>query len=78
MRDMRAQSDERDRSPVPRALAWAGFLALLALHLDFWRERRDVIWFSWMPEDLAWRLCWMLAAILYLLFFCRFVWREDS
>ena len=60
-----------------RALAWAGFLALLVLHLDFWRPQRDVLWFGWMPEELLWRLGWMGLAGLYLVFFCRRIWTED-
>ena len=76
---MRAEREDRAHpGPVVRAVAWGGFLLLLVGHLDFWRESRDVVWFSWMPEDLAWRLAWMAGAILYLLFFCHFVWREDS
>ncbi len=60
-----------------RTIAWAGFLLLLALHLDFWRPRRPEIWFGWLPEEMLWRLAWMALALLYLIFFCRCVWKED-
>ena len=51
-----------------------GFLVLLALHLDFWRGARDAVWLGWIPEELAYRLGWMLLALVYLLYFCRCVW----
>jgi hypothetical protein len=60
------------------ALAWVGALALVALHLDFWRPQRVVLYFGWLPEELAYRLAWMGLAALYLVFVCRFVWREDA
>jgi len=63
-------------SRAVRALAWIGFLALLILHLDFWRPRGSGIWFGWMPEELAWRLGWIVLAVGYLLFFTTAVWRE--
>lgn len=34
--------------------------------------------FGWMPEELLWRLAWMAAAWLYLLWFCRAIWRDDE
>ena len=49
-----------------RWLAWLGFAALLALHLDFWRPQRARLWFGWMPEEILWRLGWMALAWLYL------------
>lgn len=52
-------------------------MLLLVLHLDFWRPQRDVIWFGWMPEELVWRLAWMVLAFVYLIFFCSRVWKED-
>ncbi len=59
-------------------IAWALGLLLVALHLDFWRPDRPVLWFGWMPEELLWRLGWMLAAFVYLLWFCARVWRVED
>jgi hypothetical protein len=55
-------------------IAWALGLLLLALHLDFWRPQRAELWFGWVPEELLWRLVWMLLAFLYLAWFCSRVW----
>jgi hypothetical protein len=60
------------------ALAWLGFVALLALHLDFWREREARIVLGWMPHELAYRLAWMALAWLYLAYVCKFVWRAED
>jgi hypothetical protein len=61
-----------------RIIAWGGFLGLLALHLDFWRAQRVTIWFGWLPEELLYRLAWMLLAWGYLLYVCRYHWRTDE
>lgn len=61
-----------------RLLAWLGGLALVALHVDFWRPRRPVLWLGWLPEELAYRLGWMLLAWLYLLFLTRRVWNRET
>lgn len=61
-----------------RGLAWAGFLGLVALHLDFWRPQRVVLWFGWVPEELLYRLGWMALAWLYLLWVCRALWRGSD
>ncbi len=61
-----------------RRTAWLGALVLLFLHLDFWRVQRPKLWFGWMPEELLYRLLWMLLAWLYLLFFCARIWRDDN
>lgn len=60
-----------------RALAWVFGLALLALHLDFWRGPRagEVLG---LPEELAYRVGWMLLAAAYLWFFTARVWRAES
>lgn len=60
------------------ALAWLGALALLALHLDGWRPQRGAVYLGAVPEELAWRLGWMLLATGYLVFFCRHVWRDEE
>ena len=61
-----------------KVIAWAGFALLIVTHLDFWRPQRPELYFGWLPEDLAYRLLWMLAAWAYLLFFTRWVWRDDA
>ena len=59
-------------------LAWLGGAILLALHLDFWRERGTELYLGWLPEELAWRVAWMLLAMCYLVWFCKSVWAEDE
>jgi len=59
-------------------LAWFGAAVLLVLHHDFWRERGVELWFGWVPEELAWRLAWMLLTLGYLIWFCAAVWVEDE
>ena len=59
------------------AIAWLGALALLALHVDFWRTPSDARVLGWMPFELVWRLGWMALAAIYLQFFCRCVWTSD-
>ena len=58
--------------------AWAGFLLLLALHLDLFGTPRLGLLFGWIPGELAWRLTWMGLALAYLLFFCARIWREEE
>lgn len=50
---------------------------LVLLHLDFWRPQRPVIYFGWLPEELAYRLGWMLLAWAYLEWFVRKVWSGE-
>ena len=79
----------RPRAAAP--LAWAGALALVALHNDAWlqgllprgltREARADLWLGVLPGELGYRLAWMLLAWLYLAWFCRVVWvspREEQ
>lgn len=56
-------------------VAWGLGLALVVLHLDFWRPARDVVYLGWIPEELALRLVWMALATLYVWWFCARVWR---
>jgi hypothetical protein len=58
--------------------AWVGGLILLALHLDFWRERSTALLGGAVPFELAWRVGWMLAAFIYLVWFCRAIWIEEE
>ncbi|MCB1036941.1 MAG: hypothetical protein KDD47_24150 [Acidobacteria bacterium] len=62
----------------PKWIAWIGLVVLIVLHLDFWRPQRAVLYFGWLPEDMAYRLGWMLLAWAYLIFFTRSVWREED
>jgi hypothetical protein len=59
-------------------LAWGGFLALLVLHLDSWRPAGDALLGGWLPEELAYRVGWILLAWLYLVFVCARLWREED
>lgn len=59
-------------------LAWIFAVILLLLHLDFWRPQRPVIYFGWLPEEMAYRLGWMLLAWAYLEWFTRKVWSSSD
>lgn len=63
---------------LDRTLAWLGGLALLVLHLDFWRGPRPDLVFGAIPEELAYRVLWMLAAAAYLWFFTARVWTDED
>ena len=58
-------------------LAWILAAILLLLHLDFWRPQRPVVYFGWLPEEMAYRLGWMLLAWGYLEWFTRKVWSSE-
>jgi hypothetical protein len=66
------------RGSVHRWIAALGGALLLALHLDFWRPQHSVLHFGWLPEELGYRIAWMLLAWLYLLHFTAYVWRDDE
>ena len=53
-----------------RWIAWVGFVVLMGLHLDFWRPQRAILYLGWIPEEIAYRLGWILLVWLYLLFLC--------
>ncbi|QDU66418.1 hypothetical protein [Engelhardtia mirabilis] len=57
-------------------VAWTGALVLVALHLDFWRTAQPRLIAGLVPEELAWRLAWMVLATAYLFWFTARVWRE--
>ena len=59
-------------------MASLGFLLLVLLHLDFWRTQRVRLLLGWVPEELAYRLLFLILAWLYMLFLCARVWREDA
>ena len=58
--------------------AWAIGLLLVVLHVDAWRPKRDVLWFDAIPEELGYRVAWMLAAAVYLVWFTACVWRSEG
>ena len=58
-------------------IAWLGGMILLVLHFDFWRVQRAELYFGWLPEELAYRVTWLLLAWVYLLYFCAVVWRDE-
>ena len=61
-----------------RWIAWISAVVLLVLHLDFWRVQRPVLYWGWLPEELLYRMTWLGLAWVFLLFFCRYIWREDD
>lgn len=73
------QTPEGSRPAPSRArtaLAWAGALTLVALHVMPWHPAGLVA--GWLPAELAWRLAWMGLALVYLLWFCGVVWRDEA
>jgi len=68
----------RTPKTISHAVAWIAGVLLLVLHLDFWREQRVELYWDWLPEELMYRVVWLLLAWGFLLFFCHFVWREDD
>lgn len=58
-------------------LAWILAVILQLLHLDFWRPQSPEIYFGWLPQELAYRLGWMILAWLYLEWFTRRVWSSE-
>ena len=63
-----------------RAALWiasSSLVALVLLHLDFWRPQRARLVLGWVPEELAYRLVFIVLAWLYLLFVTARLWRED-
>ena len=67
-------------APSPRLgwIATAGFLLLMLLHLDFWSGGWAGLDWGWVPGELVYRLSWIGAAWLYLIFFCRVIWRDGD
>lgn len=59
------------------ATGWLGFALLAFLHVDFWRSSPPTLHFGWVPEELLYRLGWIVLAWLYLCFVCARLWREE-
>jgi hypothetical protein len=53
-------------------------IGLLVTHVDPWRPQRAEVWFGWLPEELLWRLLWMLAAWAFVAWFTRAVWAREA
>lgn len=66
------------RRRIESLVAVLGLVLLLVLHLDFWRPQVVRLHFGWLPEELLYRLVWMLFAWGYLLFFCARIWPDDG
>lgn len=61
-----------------RVVGALGLVLLVGGYLDFWREPRARLYFGWLPEELAWRLGYVLACVLYLAFVTRVLWVEED
>ena len=59
-------------------IAAAGFLVLVLLHLDFWRPQRPRLLLGWLPEELAYRIAFIVLAWIYILWICQWIWREED
>ncbi|MHC4948555.1 MAG: hypothetical protein ACYTG1_09865 [Planctomycetota bacterium] len=59
-------------------IAWIAGLVLVALHLDYYRAGDGPLRWGWVPDELAWRVGSIGLAWAYILFVCRYVWREDD
>lgn len=66
------------RRRAAQRLALLFLAGLLLGHLDSWRPQRAVVWFGWLPEELAWRIAWMLAAWAFVVWFTRAVWARET
>ena len=58
--------------------AVTGFVVLAVLHLDFWRPQSPRLLFGWLPEELAYRIVYIVVAWIYMLWICDRVWREED
>ncbi len=63
---------------VALRIAAAGFLVLVVLHLDFWRPQSPRLLFGWLPEELGYRIVYIVLAWIYVLWICDRVWREED
>ena len=59
-------------------IAWIAGFALVVLHLDYWRGPGGPLLWGWLPSELAYRVVYVGLAWAYILFVCRYVWREDD
>ena len=62
---------------VSAAIAWIALLLLVVTHMDFWRPQEVSLVAGWLPFELAYRIVWLLAAWLYMVFLCRLLWPEE-
>lgn len=69
----------RASSRAERIFAATSAVVLFVLHLDFWREPAPTLLLGFVPEELAYRLAWMVLAALWVAWFCgRFFGREPE
>ncbi len=59
-------------------IAATGFLVLVVLHLDFWRPQSPRLLLGWLPQELAYRIAFIVLAWIYILWVCGWVWREED
>ena len=64
--------------PVALRIAAAGFLVLVLLHFDFWRPQSPRLLLGWLPEELAYRIAFIVLAWIYILWICQWIWREED
>jgi hypothetical protein len=53
-----------------------GAVGLTLLHLDFWRTQRGTLLLGWIPDELLYRLIYILLAGAYILWICA--WLPDA
>ena len=63
---------------VAHRIAAVGFLVLVVLHFDFWRPQSARLLFGWLPQELAYRIAYIGLAWIYVVWICRWVWREED
>ncbi|MDX1388876.1 MAG: hypothetical protein R3344_06775, partial [Acidobacteriota bacterium] len=54
-------------------IAWVGCVVLTLFHLDFWRPQRVALLGGWLPEELAYRIAFVVLAWGFMLFVCAYV-----
>ena len=74
----RCEKKTSEASPWLARGAWLGFVTLILLHLDFWREQRPILYLGWSPEERGYRMFWLGLAWRYLLYFCQWGLKGDD
>jgi hypothetical protein len=74
----RVTSRPTPTSATTKAIATLALVALVALHLDFWRDRAAFPPLFGLPPELAYRIVWMALAVLYLAWFTKTFWRDEG
>ncbi len=63
---------------IALGIAWFGFATLLALHIDYWRPQRVIVYGGVLPEEIGYRMLWMAGAWILLLFVCARLFEDRS